>query len=67
MLGKISKLSRSKAPKRSKIAVTDIRQKPVDFYIKTTWASTLSSCNNVQNLGSFAQVSIPVMNYNSLS
>ena len=36
----ICKLSRSKAPKRSKLAVTDIRQKPADFFIKTARAST---------------------------
>ena len=58
MVGKkpICKLSRSKAPERSKLAVTDIRQKPVDF----------SSCNNSQNLGSFAKVSIPGKICNSL-
>ena len=38
----ICKLSRSKSPKRSKLAVTDIRQKPVDFFNNTTRAPTLA-------------------------
>ena len=38
----ICKLSRSKAPKHSKLAVTDIRQKPVDFFNNTTRAPTLA-------------------------
>ena len=36
----ICKLSRSKAPKRSKLAVTDTRQKPVDLFNSTARAST---------------------------
>ena len=44
MLGEahICKLSRSKAPKRRKLAVTDIRQKPVDIFNNTTQARTLA-------------------------
>ena len=38
----IYKLSRSKAPKHSKLAVTDMRQKPVDFFDNTAQASTLA-------------------------
>ena len=38
----ICKLSRSKAPKRSKLAVTDIRQKPVDLFNNIAQASTLA-------------------------
>ena len=35
-------LSRSKAPKRSKLAVKDMQQKPVDFFNNTARASTLA-------------------------
>ena len=44
MLGKepIRKLSRGKAPKRIKLAVAHIRQKPVDFFITTARVSTLA-------------------------
>ena len=38
----IYKLFRSKAPKRSKLAITDIRQKPVDFFNIIARASTLA-------------------------
>ena len=37
----IYKLSRRKAPKRSKLGVTDMQQKPVDLFTDTAWASTL--------------------------
>ena len=68
MLGKapICKLSRSKAPKRRKLAVTDIRQKPVDIFNNTTRARTLALAIIFQNSGSFAKVSVPVTIYNSL-
>ena len=44
MLGKSThlQLSCSKAPKRSKLAVTDIRQKPVDLFDKAAWPSTVA-------------------------
>ena len=38
----ICKLSRGKAPKHSILVVTDIRQKPVDFFNNTARASTLA-------------------------
>ena len=38
----ICKLSCSKAPKRSKLAVADIRQKAVNFFNNTALASTLA-------------------------
>ena len=39
----ICKLSRSKAPKNNQLAVTDIRQKPVNFFTDTARAPTLTS------------------------
>ena len=37
----IYKLSRSKTPKNNKLVISDIRQKPVDFFIDTARAPTL--------------------------
>ena len=36
-------LPRSKAPKCSKFGVTNMREKPVDFFYSAAWASTLAS------------------------
>ena len=57
---RIYKLSGSKAPKTqyTVFRVTDIREKPVNFFCCIT--RDFSSHNNFANLGSFAQVSIPV-------
>ena len=44
----------SKAPKHDKLAVTEMREKPVDFINVTARAS------NFADLGSFAKVSVPV-------
>ena len=48
-----------KHPKRSKFAVTDLRQKPVDHFI-VQHGRRLTSGNNFANLGSFAKVSVPL-------
>ena len=37
-----------------------MRQKSVDIFYCTAWASTLVPRNNFANLGSFATVSVPV-------
>ena len=50
----------SKAPKCSKLGVTKIREKPVDFYYGTARGVGFSSRNNFTNLGSLAKVSVPV-------
>ena len=56
----------AKHPKHCKFDITDMRQKPVDFFYCTARASTLSSRNNFANLGFFAKVSVPVKIYNFL-
>ena len=65
MVGKsIWKLSRSKAPKCSKLAVTDILQKPDDLLNNTAWAPALASAIVFK-----IQVRLqkfPFLNYNSL-
>ena len=62
----ICKLSRSKAPKRIKLAVTDIRQKPVDLFYWQRTGVDFSSRNIFPNLGFSAKVSVPIKIYNSL-
>ena len=52
----------AKHPKQNKLAVTDIREKPVDFFKDTARASR----NNFAKLGSFAKVSVPFKICNSL-
>ena len=59
-------LSAAKYPKRNKISITDIREKPVNFFYCLTRASDLVSAIIFGNSGSFAKVSVPVHNYNSL-
>ena len=54
----IYELSRSKAPKNNKLAVTRIRQKPVDFSTDTARAPTLAP--TIIYLCAFAKVSVPV-------
>ena len=44
----------AKHPKHNKLAITDIREKPVDFFNDTARASTFA------NFGSVAKVSVPV-------
>ena len=56
----------AKHPKRSKFAITDTREKLVDFFCCTTWASTLSSARIIGNLGTFAKCFCPCSAYNSL-
>ena len=46
-----------KAPKTQKIAVTDIREKTVDFFYGTYF----SSRNNLANLGFFTKVFVSVI------
>ena len=50
----------AKHAKHNKLAVTDIREKPVNFFNDTARALDLCSRNNFANLGSFAKVSVPV-------
>ena len=59
-------LSRNKAPKHSKFAITNIREKPVDFFLLPNTGGDFSLRNNFANSGSLAKVSVPVHNYNSL-
>ena len=47
-----------KLSKHSKFAITNIRENQRTFFIVLR--------NNLANLGSFAKVSVPVRNYNSL-
>ena len=47
----------AKHPKHNKIAVTNMREKPVDLY---RTGVNFSSRNNFANLGSLAKVSVPV-------
>ena len=51
-----------KHPKHRKFAITDIREKPVNFFYCSTRAFSLA---NFAKPGSFAKVSVPVHNYNS--
>ena len=53
-------MSHSKAPKSSKFSITNIREKPVDFFYSTERALTLAPEIIFTNLGSFAKVSVPV-------
>ena len=53
-------LPRSKAPKRSKFSVTNIRENPVVFFYSTALASTFAPEIIFISLGSSAKVSVPV-------
>ena len=55
----IYKLSAAKHSKNHKLAVVDIRQKPVEFFTDTARAPTLAPAI-ICELGSFAKASIPV-------
>ena len=48
-----------KHSKRSKFAITDMRQKPVDFFCMTQ-ASALTPAIILLNIGFFAKVSVPL-------
>ena len=50
----------AKHPKHNKLAVTDIREKQVDFFNDTARVSALASALIFANFGSFAKVSVPV-------
>ena len=50
----------AKHSKHRKFATTDMRQKPVDFFLLYSAGVNFSSRNNFANLGSFAKVSAPV-------
>ena len=52
-------LSRCKVPKHSEFRLTDIREKPDDFF-NNTHERRLQPRNNFANFGSFANFSIPV-------
>ena len=56
----------AKHPKHSKFAITDIREKPVNFFLLFNTGVDLGLRNNFANSGSFAKASIPVHIYNSL-
>ena len=43
-----------------------MREKPVNFFYCSTQAVDFSLHNNFANSGSFAKLSVPVYNYNSL-
>ena len=69
MVGKSTRLQvipQQKHPKHSKFAVTDIREKPVDFLLLFNTGVDFSLRNNFANSGSFAKVSVPVHIYNTL-
>ena len=55
-----SMLSRSKPPKSSKFKRTNIREKPVDFYLWYRTGVEIISGNNFSSSSSFAEVSVPV-------
>ena len=55
-----------KHSKHSKFAITDIREKPVNVFLLFNAGVELSLRNNFENSGSFAKVSAPVQNCNSL-
>ena len=50
----------AKHPKRSKLAITDIREEPVKFFLLYDKGVNFSARNNLVNLGFFAKVSLPV-------
>ena len=52
----IYKLSRSKAPKHSKFAITDMQEKPVDYFFVSDTGVEFSSSNNFANL-------VPLQNF----
>ena len=54
------------AQKHSKFAITDIREKPVNFFLLFNTGVDFGLRNNFANSGSFAKVSVPVHIYNSL-
>ena len=55
-----------KHSKHRKFAITNIREKPVNFFLLFNMGVDFSLRNNFANSGSFAKVSIPVYIYNSL-
>ena len=59
----------AKHPKHNKFAITDIQEKPGNFFCCSTRALMgfdFSLRNNFTNSGSFAKVSVPAHIYNSL-
>ena len=56
----------AKHPKHSKFVITDIREKPVNFFLLFNTGVDFGLRNNFAKSSSFAKVSIPVHNYNSL-
>ena len=52
--------------KHRKFAITDIQEKPVNFFLLFNTGVNFSLRNNFANSGSFGKVSVPVHNYNSL-
>ena len=50
----------AKHPKYSNFDITDMREKPADFFLLYDTGIDFSSHNNFFNLGSFAKVSVPV-------
>ena len=69
MVGKSTHLQvipAAKHPKHSKFAIADIREKTSELFLLFNTGVDSSLRNNFANSGSFAKVSIPVHNYNSL-
>ena len=58
--------STAKHPKHSKLAITYIREKLVNFFDCFNTGVEFSSRNNFANSDSFAKVSAPAHNYNSV-
>ena len=56
----------AKHPKHRKLAITDIREKPVNFFLLFNTGVNVGLRNNSANSGFFAKVSVPVHIYNSL-
>ena len=55
-----------KHPKHSKFAITNIREKPVNFFLLFNTGADFSLRNNFAKSGFCAKVSVPVHIYNSL-
>ena len=68
MVGKSTHLQvipqqRTTHPKRSKFAITDVREKPVKFFFLFNASVDFSLRNNFAKSGSLAKVSVFVHNY----
>ena len=68
MLGKSTHLQviPQQSTKKNQSAITDMRQKPVDFFLLYNTGVNFSSRNNFAHLGSFAKICISAQSINSL-